>query len=103
MTVPFKKKTIGNKLKGKRTYLQNRSWVTDVENKTAVIWGKEEGGINWEIGIDIHSTIYRKDNKNLLNSTGNSIQYSVMTYMGKECKKEWKKKLKEWVSLVATG
>ena len=28
-------------------------------------------------------------NKNLLSSTGNPIQYSVMTYMGKESKKEW--------------
>ena len=26
---------------------------------------------------------------NLLYSTGNSTQYSVMTYMGKESKKEW--------------
>ena len=28
-------------------------------------------------------------NKNLLYSTGNSSQYSVMTYMGKESKEEW--------------
>ena len=28
-------------------------------------------------------------NKNLLYSTGNSTQYSVMTYMGKESKKQW--------------
>ena len=28
-------------------------------------------------------------NKDLLYSTGNSTQYSVMTYMGKESKKEW--------------
>ena len=28
------------------------------------------------------------DNKNLLYSTGNSTQYSVMTYMAKESKKE---------------
>ena len=28
-------------------------------------------------------------NKNLLYSTGNSTQYSIMTYMGKEPKKEW--------------
>ena len=27
--------------------------------------------------------------KDLLYSTGNSSQYSVMTYMGKESKKEW--------------
>ena len=31
--------------------------------------------------------IYRIDNKNILNSTGNSIQYSVMTYPGRESEK----------------
>ena len=31
--------------------------------------------------------IYRTNNKNLLYSTGNSTQYSVITYMGKEYKK----------------
>ena len=31
----------------------------------------------------IRTTIYKID------STGNSIQYSVMTYVGKESKKEW--------------
>ena len=51
-------------------------------------WG---GGINWEIGIDICTLLYTKQitNKNLLYSTGNSTQYSVMTYMGIESKKEW--------------
>ena len=33
--------------------------------------------------------MYKIDNKGLLNSTGNSSQYSVMTYMGKESKKAW--------------
>ena len=28
-------------------------------------------------------------NKNLLYSTGNSTQYSIMTYMGKKSKKDW--------------
>ena len=48
-------------------------------------------GINWEIGIDIYTLLYIKQitNKDLLYSTGNSTQYSVMTYMGKESKKEW--------------
>ena len=36
----------------------------------------------------IHTTIYNIDNKDLLYSTGNSTQYSIMTYMGKESKKE---------------
>ena len=53
--------------------------------------GGEAGGINCEIGIDIYTLLYIKyiTNKNLLYSTGNSTQYSVMTYMGIESKKEW--------------
>ena len=41
--------------------------------------------LDWHINI----TIFKMDNKDLLYSTGNSTQYSVMTYMGKESKKEW--------------
>ena len=53
--------------------------------------GVRGGGINWETGIDIYTVLYRKyiTNKDLLYSTGNSTQYCVMTYMGKESKKEW--------------
>ena len=51
----------------------------------------EEGRINWEIGIDMYTLLYIKHitNKNLLYSTQNPTQYSIMTYMGKEPKKEW--------------
>ena len=44
------------------------------------------GGIYWETGIDIYTLLYieKITNKDLLYSTGNSTQYSVMTYMGKE-------------------
>ena len=40
-----------------------------------------EGGINWEYGIDIYTLLYIKEinNKDLLYSTGNSTQYSVIT------------------------
>ena len=43
-------------------------------------------GINWGIGIDIYILVYIKQitNKVPLYSRGNSTQYSVMTYMGKE-------------------
>ena len=46
-------------------------------------------GINWKIGIDIYTLLYIKliTNKDLLYSTGNSTQYSVMAYMGKQSKK----------------
>ena len=51
--------------------------------------GGRGGGINWEFGIDIYPLLYIKllTNKNLLYSTGNSTQYSVMTYIGIEYKK----------------
>ena len=47
--------------------------------------------MNWEIGTDVYILLQIKQitNKDLLYSTGNSTQYSVMTYMGKEPKKEW--------------
>ena len=43
-------------------------------------------GINWEIGTDLYILLYIKQttNKDLLYSTRNSTQYSVMVYMGKE-------------------
>ena len=53
--------------------------------------GGREGGINWEIGIDIDTLLYIRQitNKDLPYSTGNSMQYFVMVYMGKESEKEW--------------
>ena len=43
-------------------------------------WGRE-GGMNWEIGIDIYAVLYIKQitNENLLYSIGNSTQCSVVT------------------------
>ena len=51
---------------------------------------KGERGINWEIRSDIYTLLYIKQitNKDLLYSTGNSTQYSAMTYVEKESKKE---------------
>ena len=43
------------------------------------------GGVNWETGTDIYIP-YIKYN-NIPYSTGNSTQYSVMTYMGRESEK----------------
>ena len=42
-------------------------------------------------GTDIYTLLYTEQttNKHLLNSTENSIRYSVMTHMGTESKKEW--------------
>ena len=52
--------------------------------------GKGGGGINQEVGINIYTLLYIKQiiNKDLLYSTGNATQYSVIIYMGKECEKE---------------
>ena len=137
----------------KWTYLQNRSWVTDVGKKLVVIWRKEgdklcdghwhihtaslvaqteknlptmqqiwvqslgwedplekemaanSSTLTWripwernlggyspwghkELDIYVSLTHTHTANRNLLNITGNSFQYSVMTYMGIESKKE---------------
>ena len=48
--------------------------------------GKDTLGVRDE---HTHTTIFKIINKNLLDSTGNSTQYSVITYMGKESEKEW--------------
>ena len=36
----------------KRTYLQNRNRLTDIESKLTVTKGERGGGINWEFGIN---------------------------------------------------
>ena len=69
----------------KWTYLQNRSWVTDIENKYGKGRGKNKLG-DWD--WHIHATVNRITNENLLNSSGNSIQYLIMAYMGAESKNE---------------
>ena len=47
-------------------------------------------GINQELWINIHPTIYKIDNQlaPTVYSTGNATQYSVIIYMGKEFEKE---------------
>ena len=52
---------------------------------------EEEGWMNWEIGAGIYTLLHIKQvtNENILYSTGNSTQYPVITYMGKEYKKEY--------------
>ena len=45
--------------------------------------------MHWETGIDINTSlsIIQITHNNLLSSTGNSTQYSVMAYVEKESKK----------------
>ena len=56
-----------------------------IEDKLMVT-GVREGGVNWEIGLDIYTTLHIKQiaNEDSLYSTKNSSQYFVMAYMGKE-------------------
>ena len=49
-------------------------------------WGHKESDATER--AHTHTHIYKIDSKDLLYSTGNSPQYSVMTYMGKQPKKE---------------
>ena len=56
-----------------------------------VIRGEGQGqGINWEFGNDMYPLLYIKQitNKELLYSTGNFAQYSLITYVRKEFEKE---------------
>ena len=48
------------------------------------------GELEWAFGIDIYTLLYLKHvtNKDLLNSIGNSAQYSVITYVRKDFEKE---------------
>ena len=48
------------------------------------------GGVNWEYGINRCTLPYIKqiNNRHLLYSTGNYIQYLVITYNRRECKND---------------
>ena len=50
-------------------------------NEFMVTGGKGGGGIDWEFGIDMYTLLYLKQitHKDLIHSTGNSAQYSVIT------------------------
>ena len=64
-------------------YLQRKNRDTDVEKfmDTKVGGVGEEGGMDWEIGIDIYALLCIKQttNENLLYVTRNSTQCSVVT------------------------
>ena len=67
----------------KKNYIQNRNRFTGIESKLMVtkeeMW--EEGRMNQELGMN---TL----NMDLLHSTGNSTQSSVITYIKKGSKTE---------------
>ena len=79
-------------MRHKTTYPQNRNRLTDIENRLVV--AKEEGnggGKDWEFGISRCKLVYIGwiNNKVLLYSTGNYIQYLVINHNGKEYEKEY--------------
>ena len=53
--------------------------------------GRGRGGMDLGFGIGICTLRYMEQlaNRNLLYSTGNSTQYSVIIYVGKESEIEW--------------
>ena len=63
---------------------------TGLQVSKANVWlpkGKcSGGGISQELGVNIHTLLYIRQigNKDLLHSTGNPTQYSVITCMRKE-------------------
>ena len=69
-------------------YLQNR--LTDLENRLVVVKGLGEGKKVWESGISRCKLLYIgwMNNKVLLYSIGNCIQYPVINHNGEEYEKE---------------
>ena len=59
--------------------------------QTYSYWGEKREGINQEVGTDMFTLLNIKwiTDKDLLYSTENATQYSVMMYMGKQFLKEW--------------
>ena len=65
--------------------------LTDIENKLSVTKGKKGGGgINQEFQMSRYKLLYIKkiNDKDLLYSTGNYIQYLVIKYNGKKSEME---------------
>ena len=68
---------------------------TDSQTQRTGLWlpsGRgDEGGMDWEFGVSRCKLVYVEwmNNKVLLYSTGNYIQYPVINHNGKEYKKEY--------------
>ena len=68
-------------------------YKTDSQTERTDLWllrWEGEGGMDWEFGISRCKLLYIEwiNNKVLLNSTGNYIQYPVINHNGKEYEKE---------------
>ena len=65
--------------------------TTDIENRLVVAKGRGGGGgLDWEFGVSRYKLVHTEwiNNKVLLYSTGNYIQYPVINHNGKEYKRE---------------
>jgi len=74
------------------TYIQNRNRLTDKKNRLEVAEGEGRGRrTNWKFGLSRCKLLHlgRTNNKGLLHSTGNYIQYPVINHNGKEYEKEY--------------
>ena len=63
--------------------------LTDIENKLMIIKGERGEGINLKFGINMYTLLYIKqiNNKHPGYSTRKSTQYSLITYVEKNLKK----------------
>ena len=82
---------VESKIWHKWTYLWTRNRIRDIENRLVVAkWEEGRRGLDWEFGIGRWKLVYIEwiNNKVLLYSTGNYIQYPVINHNGKEYEKE---------------
>ena len=70
--------------------VQTRNRFIDIDNRLVVAKGDGgKGGKDWEFGVSRCKLLYLEwiNNKVLMYSTGNYIQYPVINHNGKEYKK----------------
>ena len=86
------------------SYFQSRNRDRRREQMYGYQGGKVGGGRNWEIEIDTYTLlilcIKYITNENLLYSTGNFTQCSVVTQMGRKSKKEGYMYTYSWFTLL---
>ena len=88
-----------NLIKNDTNGLINRNRVKNVGNKLIVTSGAREGDKlgDWDWQTDIN--VDKQTIEDLLNTTGKSTQYSVMTYTGKESLKKCRN-MYTWLTLL---
>ena len=78
--------TCGILKKTTKELIQKTEAELQIQKINLWLWDRGGGGVHWK---NVHTTMYKIDtNKDVLYSAGNSTQYSVMIYTGKEAKKE---------------